>query len=120
MNSIVSTAHKRNEQLEISGLLCWSGEFFLQCLEGRRDRVTQCFAMIATDPRHHSVELIVSSPIAVRWFGEWGMGFSRLMSSHRLDLESMGGKAFNPYLLAATDMQATFEQLSQHAQRLEP
>ncbi len=118
VQSIVSTAQQRNEKLGISGMLCWSGEFFLQCLEGERGLVTQCFARIAADARHHSVELIVSSPTNVRWFSEWGMGFSRLMSSHRLDVDSLAGQAFNPYLLEATDMQAAFSQLSQHAQRL--
>jgi hypothetical protein len=118
VHSIVASAQARNEKQGISGMLCWSGEFFLQCLEGERDRVTQCFGKIMNDARHHSVELIVSSPTSARWFSEWGMGFSRLMSSHRLDVDSLAGQAFNPYLLQATEMQSTFSQLSQHAQRL--
>lgn len=120
VQSIVATAQSRNQVAGISGMLCWSGEFFLQCLEGERDRVTHCFGKIMADPRHHSVELIVSSPTAVRWFSTWGMGFSRLMSSHRLDLDSLAGRSFNPYLLEASEMQSAFGQLSQHAQRLHP
>ena len=118
VESILRVAESWNAEREISGMLCWSGEFFLQCLEGERGPVTRCFAHIAQDKRHHSVELIVSSPTTVRWFSTWGMGFTRLMSSNRVDLPNFAGGSFNPYLLEATDLQDTFARLSTQAQRL--
>ncbi len=118
VQEILRVAETRNAEREISGMLCWSGEFFLQCLEGERGAVTQCFSQIAVDKRHHSVELIVSSPTTVRWFSTWGMGFTRLMSSNRVDLPNFAGGSFNPYLLEATDLQDTFARLSTQAQRL--
>ena len=116
---LLTSAELRNQQRGISGMLCWSGEFFLQCLEGERAVVTQCFSRILTDRRHHSVELILSAPTSVRWFSQWGMGFSRTMLSHRMDLAEWTGASFNPYLLEATDLEATFERLSTLAQRME-
>ena len=118
VQAILHVAETRNAEQGISGMLCWSGEFFLQCLEGERGPVTQCFSHIANDKRHHSVELIVSSPTTVRWFSTWGMGFTRLMSSNRVDLPNFAGGSFNPYLLEATDLQDTFARLSNQAQRL--
>ena len=118
VEAILRVAEARNAEREISGMLCWSGEFFLQCLEGERGPVTQCFSHIASDIRHHSVELIVSSPTTVRWFSSWGMGFTRLMSSNRVDMPNFAGRSFNPYLLEATDLQETFARLSSQAQRL--
>lgn len=118
IDALLKTAELRNRQRQISGMLCWSGEFFLQCLEGERAAVTQCFSRIATDPRHHSVEIIVSAPTSVRWFSQWGMGYSGTMLSHRMDLSEWTGQSFNPYLLAATDLEATFERLSKLAQRM--
>ncbi len=115
---IMRVAHPWNVENGVSGMLCWSGEFFLQCLEGERRTVTTLFKNIAADARHADVEIIVAAPTNTRWFGEWGMGFSRLMASHRLDLPSGRGASFNPYLLEAVDMESTFEQLSQLAQRL--
>lgn len=115
---IMKVAHPRNVKSGVSGMLCWSGEFFLQCLEGERSIVSKLFAKIANDPRHTDVEILIAAPTNVRWFGEWGMGFSRLMASHRLDLPSGRGESFNPYLLQATDLEYTFEQLSRFAQRL--
>jgi len=119
IESLLKTAELRNQQKGISGMLCWSGEFFLQCLEGDRAAVTQCFSRILTDHRHHSVELILSAPTSVRWFSQWGMGFSRTMLSRRMDLAEWTGKSFNPYLLEATHLEATFERLSMLAQRME-
>ena len=118
VQEILRAAETWNAAREISGMLCWSGEFFLQCLEGERGPVTRCFAHIAADRRHHSVELIVSSPTTVRWFSTWGMGFTRLMSSNRVDLPNYAGGSFNPYLLEATDLQDTFARLASQAQRL--
>ena len=118
VQDILRVAESWNAEREISGMLCWSGEFFLQCLEGERGPVTRCFAHIAADKRHHSVELIVSSPTTVRWFSSWGMGFTRLMSSNRVDLPNFSGGSFNPYLLEASDLQDTFARLAGQAQRL--
>lgn len=119
IQSLLSAAERRNPEHGISGMLCWSGEFFLQCIEGDRASVTQCFARILTDKRHHSIELILSAPTSVRWFSQWGMGFSRMLSSHRIDLPASTGASFNPYLLEATELEATFERLSDQAQRIQ-
>lgn len=119
IQSLLVAAERRNPAQGISGMLCWSGEFFLQCIEGERAPVTQCFARILGDRRHHSVELILSAPTSVRWFSQWGMGFSRMLSSHRDDLPAWAGASFNPYLLAATELEATFERLSDQAQRIQ-
>jgi hypothetical protein len=116
--AIMRVAHPKNVERGISGMLCWSGEFFLQCLEGERSTVSRLFAKICGDRRHSDVEILIAAPCGQRWFGEWGMGFSRLMASHRLDLPAGSGQSFNPYLLEAQDLEATFEQLSRFAQRL--
>jgi hypothetical protein len=116
---IMRVAHPRNVSRGVSGMLCWSGEFFLQCLEGERAVVSEIFSYIARDARHSKVELIIAAPTNVRWFGEWGMGFSRLMASHQLDLREAGALEFDPYQLQAVDLEATFQKLSQHAQRLQ-
>jgi Sensors of blue-light using FAD len=115
---IMRKSHPGNVKFGISGMLCWSGEFFLQCLEGDRNTVSRTFSKICRDPRHSNVEILVAAPTRTRWFGEWGMGFSRLLASHRLDLAAGRAESFNPYLLEAIDLESVFEQLSKVAQRL--
>lgn len=116
IESLLRVAERRNPEHGLSGMLCWSGEFFLQCIEGERGAVTDCFARILRDQRHHSVELIVSAPTSVRWFSQWGMGFSAELSSRRVDAPAGKGGRLNPYLLDAVDLEATFERLSGQSQ----
>ena len=52
VEAILRVAETRNAEREISGMLCWSGEFFLQCLEGERGPVTQCFSHIEIGRAH--------------------------------------------------------------------
>jgi hypothetical protein len=118
VEGIVKVAQTWNANQGISGMLCWSGEFFLQCLEGERSVVSQLFAKICKDSRHTNIEILIAAPTNVRWFGQWGMGYSRLMASHTLDLPATEGNSFNPYLLEANHLESTFEQLAKFAQRL--
>jgi Sensors of blue-light using FAD len=115
---IMRKAYPSNVKDGVSGMLCWSGEFFLQCLEGDRSAVSRTFCKICSDPRHSKIEILIAAPTRTRWFGEWGMGFSRLLASHRLDLAAGRSQSFNPYLLEALDLEVAFEQLSKVAQRL--
>jgi Sensors of blue-light using FAD len=119
IQALLRSAEKRNPEQGLSGMLCWSGEFFLQCLEGERAAVTACFARILTDNRHHSVELILSAPTSVRWFSRWGMGFSRILSSHLVDMPEWKDGIVNPYLLEAAELETTFERLAGQAQQLQ-
>lgn len=115
---IMRKAHPSNVKDGISGMLCWSGEFFLQCIEGERNAVSRVFSKICGDSRHSNVEILIAAPTRTRWFSEWGMGFSRLLASQPLDLAAGQSEGLNPYLLEALDLESVFEQLSRVAQRL--
>lgn len=115
VRDILARSKENNFFLGITGMLCWSGEFFLQCLEGPRRPVTRLFGKIAGDARHADVELIVAAPTQVRWFDRWAMGFTRDMMSHGGDIRATNA-AFNPYTLQARDLLELFERLSQSAQ----
>lgn len=115
VRDILARSKENNFVLGITGMLCWSGEFFLQCLEGPRRPVTRLFSKIASDPRHADVELIIAAPTQVRWFDRWAMGFTRDMMSHGGDVRATNA-AFNPYALQASDLLELFERLSQSAQ----
>ena len=117
VQAILSDARRYNQIHAITGMLCWSGEFFLQCLEGPRRPVTALFSHIGRDPRHQDIELIVAAPTAVRWFVGWAMGFTREMVSAQGDRRSPAPR-FSPYELEAEDLLSVFERLSGSAQRL--
>jgi hypothetical protein len=71
--SILRTAHARNTQADITGVLCQGQGVFLQVLEGERAQVTALYARIYSDPRHKDVELIHCESITQRRYGRWSM-----------------------------------------------
>ena len=48
---------------------------FVQCVEGPRHDLAACSRRIFADPRHGDVEMLRSTQIAARMFGEWSMQF---------------------------------------------
>lgn len=73
LTSILRQATIRNDELGITGILCYSGNAFLQAIEGRRSEVNRLYLRIAQDPRHSSCELLSCSEIDARDFADWSM-----------------------------------------------
>jgi hypothetical protein len=117
VRAILAIATKSNAESGITGMLYWSGDYFMQTLEGERAAVTVCFNRVCRDARHTDVELVNAVPMAKRWFGEWSMGFTQLLAPHRLQLAN-GAQGFNPYLLDANELPETLAVLTRNTQRL--
>jgi len=81
LSDILNSARENNHKLGITGMLICDYYHFLQALEGERDKVTAMYEVIASDERHSDVRLIEGISIAEREFGEWAMGFSRVIQS---------------------------------------
>ncbi len=73
--AILGTARERNANDGVTGMLCYSGEFFLQILEGERARVCATFRKICLDQRHTDVCLLAYAYPERRLFSEWSMGY---------------------------------------------
>ncbi len=65
----------RNRDRDITGMLVFDGQYFMQILEGPRQKVTALYELIKTDPRHEEVVTVLDEPIYRRTFDEWGLGF---------------------------------------------
>ena len=74
LESILEQSHRNNVQRGITGILCFTGEIFVQVLEGSRDDVCDLFNAIVRDERHRDVRLLAYEEITVRRFGNWAMG----------------------------------------------
>jgi len=74
VDSILEQSRKKNPSRGITGLLCSSGDLFIQVLEGGRDEVCELFNTIVRDPRHLEVRLLVYEEINERRFASWTMG----------------------------------------------
>lgn len=74
--AILETARSRNAASNITGILCYSDDVFLQALEGARDQVCETFYRIAGDDRHTGVTLLAFSYPSRRTFMDWTMGYA--------------------------------------------
>jgi Sensors of blue-light using FAD len=58
LQAILKKSTGNNPGVGITGVLCFSGEIFLQVLEGGRLQVSALYNRIAQDPRHRDVVLL--------------------------------------------------------------
>lgn len=75
IEAILLDSRANNARAEITGLLCFSHHYFLQCLEGSREQVNELYNRITRDTRHAEPFIIDYSEIDERSFSSWAMGF---------------------------------------------
>lgn len=71
---IQEQAQLSNARNDLTGVLLFNRDYFMQCLEGDREQVTRTFTAIAADDRHRHVTLIHVSDIVERGYPDWTMG----------------------------------------------
>jgi Sensors of blue-light using FAD len=71
---IQEQAQRNNARGDLTGVLLFNRDYFLQCLEGEREQVTHAFTVIARDDRHRQVNLLCVRDIAERSYPDWSMG----------------------------------------------
>jgi hypothetical protein len=95
---ILKVARVKNKALNVTGLLSFNRQFFLQCLEGTRQEVNQIYHKIATDPRHKKPEIISYEVISYKEFDSWNMGYLQNTASLReLFYQHTKSINFDPY-----------------------
>jgi hypothetical protein len=75
IQNILLASRKNNDRSQITGVLCFSHNHFLQCLEGDRMFVNELYNRIAGDKRHVDPFIIDYTEISERSFSSWAMGF---------------------------------------------
>jgi hypothetical protein len=74
LDSIISQSRTHNPPAGVTGILCYSGNIFMQVLEGNRREVSKLYNRIAVDSRHSNVEILLFEDITERRFSNWTMG----------------------------------------------
>ena len=72
---LLKIARPRNIAADISGMLLYHSESFLQVLEGPDKNVEELYARIERDPRHTKCLLVLRETIQKKEFENWSMGF---------------------------------------------
>ncbi|NVK20210.1 MAG: BLUF domain-containing protein [Methylocystaceae bacterium] len=75
LQRIIQTCRDFNAAEEITGVLVYTGESFIQILEGTDRILDVVLAKIIADDRHYDIEILIRSEITKRAFSKWSMGF---------------------------------------------
>jgi hypothetical protein len=68
IENILFKARNYNTKENITGMLCFNSEYFLQCLEGSRTAINNTYQKILTDRCHNNIIMLNYSEIAQREF----------------------------------------------------
>ena len=98
LDDILKVARDKNTKNNLTGMLCFTRKYFLQCLEGSRTKVNETYNKILKDNRHDNLIILDYSEIKEREFSDWSMGYvpSSNMAA-TINLMFSGSKEFNPY-----------------------
>jgi len=107
VEQILAVACSKNAKLGITGLLCFNGDNFLQCLEGGRAAVNELYHHIINDPRHHQVLLLRYTDIVKRDFENWAMGYMGLTAENKEILFRFSTQpVFDPFKMSGASAHA--------------
>jgi len=62
-----------NQRNEITGVLLFQNQTFLQALEGPDDKVDNLMQRLSSDCRHRNIDILVQLAIQHRYFPDWNM-----------------------------------------------
>ena len=95
----VATTH--NSEENITGILVFGNDYFLQCLEGGPEAVNKLYYKITADKRHDHPVLLEYAEISERDFDDWAMKLVLLTPKKMKALRRYSiADGFNPYLLS--------------------
>ena len=112
LSAILKTSRARNPGAGITGVLCFSGDVFMQVLEGGRTQVNALYNAILRDERHRDVVLLSYDEIGERRFAGWSMGqvnLGRLNAA--LLLKYSDTAVLDPYAMSGDAAMALFNEL---------
>lgn len=99
---ILEVAKVSNKKQNITGMLCFNRNYFLQVLEGERSKVCELYAKIANDKRHTHLVIYHLVEVNQREFHDWSMGYvpESSLTAHEI-LKHASSTEFNPTEMSA-------------------
>lgn len=74
VKELIKVCQRNNARANLTGILHYNGDHFLQVLEGGRAEISAIYHRIARDTRHSNIILISCSDVRERMFPVWTMG----------------------------------------------
>ncbi|MEO0937729.1 MAG: BLUF domain-containing protein [Pseudomonadota bacterium] len=76
---LIETCQRNNRRMNLTGMLHYNGDHFLQVVEGGRVEVSALYHRISRDPRHSNIILLACNDVRERLFATWSMGLHQGM-----------------------------------------
>lgn len=94
---ILQASRTHSAQHQIGGVLFYCDGYFLQCLEGERDKVKALLETIRQDDRHTDIRVVSENEIKRRQFDHGSMKYTAINDAVKLMLRTHGFERFDPY-----------------------
>lgn len=85
---LLTQARTFNASHQVTGILLYGNEQFLQVLEGEEQTLRSLYDHIRQDPRHRDVTTFADKEIPTRAFNDWHMAFQPLAPQQLLEFAS--------------------------------
>ena len=76
LNDILYTSLKMNKEHDVTGMLLFSNNTFVQVIEGPQSSIDRLYELLLKDERHKNVVQTLYQRIWERSFPDWQMGFT--------------------------------------------
>lgn len=90
LESLLTTARDFNLHSGVTGVLLYSEGNFMQYFEGTKVAMEETWQRIRDSPQHRNIIELQDSPVAMRSFPAWQMGFTQPAQSEMLALSTAG------------------------------
>ena len=105
LNDISECSLERNRADDITGILCYGNGYFLQCVEGSEQALTNLKNRLLVDERHKELKILDFSEITERRFASWSLRSITLERWMNKDSELKKLMPFKPYAWEANEWQ---------------
>lgn len=89
VRELLIKAQINNHFKDVTGMLLFDGNSFLQVLEGPKETVMALYEKIEHDPRHTQCTTLVEREVPQRDFGQWSMGLAHIEGEHMKSLPGL-------------------------------
>jgi len=113
IEQIVAASSRNNHANGITGVLGYSGDVFIQVLEGGRGQVNRLYGQLQRDPRHTDLTLLQYCEINARHYASWTMAKVRLDKVNlSLLLKYSACSTLDPFAVSGRATAALLEELA--------
>jgi hypothetical protein len=120
LKNIHENARKNNNEIDVSGILIFGNNYFLQCLEGGRTNVNKIYEKISKDSRHKDLIILGYEECHSRMFEKWSMKLLILTEEKKEIVKKYSRtKIFDPYDMSSESCTQLLKHLEQHTKEVD-